>query len=45
MAPTAEPACRNCGAKFKSDMAWKIPLIILLFAVAIVLGIIFATAR
>lgn len=39
MVPTNEPACWNCGSKFKSDLNWKIPLIILLFVLAIVLSI------
>jgi hypothetical protein len=39
MVPTYEPLCWNCGAKFKSDMGWKIPLIILIFVLAIVLSI------
>ncbi|HWT01679.1 MAG TPA: hypothetical protein VN256_15640 [Pyrinomonadaceae bacterium] len=45
MAQTVEPACWNCGARFKSDMAWKIPVIILLFVLAIALGIVLGLAR
>ena len=39
MVPSYEPACWNCGAKLKSDLNWKIPLIILMFALAIALSI------
>jgi hypothetical protein len=39
MALTYEPACWSCGAKFKNDMSWKIPLIILIFVLAIALSI------
>ena len=45
MAPSREPACWNCGAKFKSDMAWKIPLIVLLFVLAFALAIVLAMIR
>jgi hypothetical protein len=39
MVPTYEPVCWNCGAKSKSDLGWKIPLIIFIFVLAIVLSI------
>ena len=39
MVPTYEPVCWNCGSKFKSDLNWKIPVIILIFVLAIVLSI------
>jgi hypothetical protein len=39
MVPTYEPVCWNCGLKFKSDLGWKIPVIILIFVLAIVLSI------
>ena len=34
MVPTYEPVCWNCGSKFKSDLNWKIPVIILIFVLA-----------
>lgn len=37
--PTTEATCLNCGAPFRSELRWKIPLIILLFVVAIVISI------
>lgn len=39
MALTTEPVCWSCGLKFKSDLNWKIPVIILMFVLAIVLSI------
>ncbi|MBV8855409.1 MAG: hypothetical protein JOZ02_00475 [Acidobacteria bacterium] len=39
MTPTAERACWNCGAVFKSDMRWKIPLIVALFLLSFVLSV------
>ena len=36
MTPSAERACWNCGAVFKSDMSWKIPLIILIVLLSFV---------
>lgn len=44
MATTYEPVCWNCGTKFKSEMAWKIPLIILIFVLAITLSIVIRLA-
>jgi hypothetical protein len=32
MSPTSERTCWNCGTVFKSELAWKIPVIIALFA-------------
>jgi hypothetical protein len=43
--PTVERACRNCGAAFKSDMRWKVPLIIFLFLLSLVLGVGLALVR
>ena len=40
--PTAERACRNCGATFKSDMRWKVPLIVALFMLSFVLSVVLA---
>jgi uncharacterized integral membrane protein len=45
MSPSNESACRNCGAAFKSDMRWKIPLIVFLFLLAFVLGIVIALLK
>ena len=45
MVPTSERACWNCGAAFKSDMRWKIPLIVLLFLLAFVISILLAFVR
>ena len=39
MTPTAEPRCSHCGAGRTSELRWKIPLIIAVFAVAIALSI------
>ena len=44
MALIYEPVCWNCGAKFKSEMAWKIPLIILIFVLAITLSVVIKLA-
>ena len=40
--PTAEGACWNCGAAFKSDMRWKVPLIVSLFLLSFVLSVLVA---
>ncbi len=45
MTPTAERACWNCGAAFKSDMRWKVPLIIFLFLLSCVLSVAVALVR
>jgi RNA polymerase subunit RPABC4/transcription elongation factor Spt4 len=45
MAPSGEPACWNCGAKFKGSTFWKILLAILLFALAITIRVIISMAR
>lgn len=45
MSTTYEPACWSCGKKFKNDMAWKIPLIIIIFILAITLSIVLRLAR
>jgi hypothetical protein len=39
MTPTAEAVCCHCGARARSDLAWKIPLIVALFILAFLLGI------
>ena len=40
LTPTAEKACCQCGVSHKSDMRWKVPLIIFLFVAAIALSIV-----
>lgn len=45
LSPSSESACRNCGAGFKSDLRWKIPLIVFLFLLAFVLSIVFALLK
>lgn len=39
MSPKAEAECCHCGAKFRSEMRWKIPLIIAIFVFAFILAI------
>jgi len=36
----AEPACCHCRQPFKSELRWKVPLIIGLFIAAIILSIV-----
>jgi len=43
--PSAETACWQCGAAFKSDMRWKVPLIIALFLLSFVLTVLLALVR
>ena len=43
--PTAERNCWNCGAAFKSDMRWKVPLIVALFLLSFVLSIAVALVK
>jgi hypothetical protein len=43
--PTAERACLSCGAAFKSDMRWKVPLIIALFLLSFVLSVVLALVK
>jgi predicted amidophosphoribosyltransferase len=45
MVPSSERACWNCGERFKSDMRWKIPLIIFLFLLAFVISILLALVK
>lgn len=42
MIPSHERACWNCGATFKSDMRWKVPLIVFLFLLAFVVSVLLA---
>ena len=45
MVPSSERACWNCGAAFKSDMRWKIPLIIFLFLLAFLISVLLALVK
>lgn len=45
MVPSSERACWNCGAGFKSDMRWKIPLIVFLFLLAFVISVLLALVK
>ena len=40
MALVNEPACWNCGTVVKSELRWKIPVIILMFVLAFILAIV-----
>jgi len=37
--PVPEPLCCRCGAKFKNELGWKIPLIFGLFLIGIAVAI------
>jgi RNA polymerase subunit RPABC4/transcription elongation factor Spt4 len=39
MTPTAEPGCCHCGELRKSELRWKVPLIIALFVIAFAISI------
>jgi predicted nucleic acid-binding Zn ribbon protein len=39
MVPSSETVCWNCRAVLHSDLRWKIPVIILLFVLAFIVGI------
>jgi hypothetical protein len=43
--PTSERICWNCGAAFKSDMRWKVPLIVALFLLSFILSIAVALVK
>lgn len=45
MVPSSERACRNCGAVFRSDLRWKVPLIVFLFLLAFVVSGLLALVR
>jgi hypothetical protein len=45
VSPTVGRACWNCGAVFKSDMRWKVPLIVALFLLSIALSVGLALVR
>ncbi|MGH9901659.1 MAG: hypothetical protein ACRD68_07585 [Pyrinomonadaceae bacterium] len=39
LVPTSERACWSCGARFRSEMLWKIPLIVFLFLLAFAVSV------
>ena len=39
MVPSQYKVCWNCGRKFKSEMQWKVPLIILIFILCFIISI------
>lgn len=39
LTPSSEPACAHCGAAFRSELAWKVPVIVLMFVLAFVLSL------
>jgi predicted nucleic acid-binding Zn ribbon protein len=43
--PTAERACLSCGSVFKSDMRWKVPLIVAFFLLSLVLSVVLALVK
>jgi hypothetical protein len=45
MVPSSERACRNCGAVFRSDLRWKVPLIVFLFLLAFVISVLLALVK
>lgn len=45
MVPSNERVCWNCGASFKSEMWWKVPLIVLLFLLAFAISVVLALVR
>lgn len=45
MVPSGERFCWSCGAVYRSEMWWKIPLIVFLFLLAFVISILLALVR
>ena len=39
MTPLNEPACCHCGQTIRSELRWKVPVIILMFVVAIAVSV------
>jgi predicted amidophosphoribosyltransferase len=37
--PSAESECCHCGARYRSELLWKIPIIVVMFVAAIFFGI------
>ena len=42
MTPKAEMACVHCGQNAKSELRWKIPVIVLLFVLAFAIAFVVA---
>jgi RNA polymerase subunit RPABC4/transcription elongation factor Spt4 len=42
--PSGEPICCHCGKRFRTELAWKIPAIIVMFVVAAVLSVVIRIA-
>jgi hypothetical protein len=45
MVPSSERTCWNCGADFRSDLRWKIPLIVFLFLLAFFISVLLALVK
>lgn len=45
MTPVSERVCYHCGSKEGSELAWKVPVIIIMFIVAFLLSIAIALIR
>jgi predicted amidophosphoribosyltransferase len=45
MVPSLEQTCWSCGAHFRSELWWKVPLIILLFLITFVISILLALLK
>ena len=45
MVPGAERACPRCGTVLRSDLIWKLPLIVLMFLAAFAISYWIAMAR
>jgi hypothetical protein len=43
--PAAEPTCWNCETVFKSDMRWKVPLIVAIVLLSFVLSFVVAIIK
>ncbi len=41
--PMAEPACCHCRQTFTSELAWKVPVIVLMFVAALVVAVLVRT--
>lgn len=39
LTPASETACAHCGVPFRSDLRWKVPLIVVLFLVAFAISV------
>jgi len=45
MTPSNEPACSHCGAPHRSELRWKVPLIVFLFVLAFLVSLLLSLAR